>query len=944
MGRDSGATMQFIEPRGDVEVLTVRGNDKAVESAIGMVKACLLGAEMAAKRSALVHTHVMEILPDHRGVLVGRAGATIKRLQSETGVAFELTSSKSKPQLTLSGEAQHVKAAVAVVNRLLGTESASFWPPASGTPWDTSTPWQEWSGWSCGRENDERSLLLVPSESVPILLGASGTRMTKFLRGSAATGIDYDRELEGAPGELVTLKLFGPSSADLSSSGVFFLREGLREAAGVSGPGFRPWDVEVDGKWEQSSVWVRDVEPQRTSLALSEEQLLQVMGAEGDGLKLASREFCVKFNFQDDVASGNARQVKLDISGADREVELCSSRLQAWIDSLSPQVVEDINVPVQLVGRIIGQHHRNISKLRHEAGVAMDFEPQHSDGDHRVLRIAGRAPRVQVGIQMIQKCVKDMMGSPDDFCETIAVPAELIGRVVGKGGATINRIATETGTRLKFAQNESGEESTLQVTGTKDGVQVAIERVGVIVGAQVGGRTKRTLKIPCDTLAAIQGEGAAAISKIAALTETCLRILPRSCDATSAEVEIVGEGPNVEEATTQLRAVAFPRREDSTPTHTEENIDIQEIENRIVDIYQRKNPEKVATVSRLMTKYKGKEASLFATVARKYNEPASIPVKSRATATEEEVTTERVASRSRSRRRERSNSSSSSSSAASSRAPRARAEKHVTETLTVRVLAAPEPEIVEPSPLDGQLVMSPAGPAKIVGSKVYEMTSLTKLALLGGGSLYCASAQAQLLADAASRLVGGKLQTPDGQLGVSRAIAAIGTRLFVTVDCGEPVNVAWEDATQLKRSDVYYVVEFRSTPAMSRRAAVRHDFRVQDTMHRVGDVVHVDGDLATVVKAVKSWKSTKLRPPSELVGKQASSEEASAWNSLSIVESRAVQLGNSLLKGGKVLAAELRFDLSVLRLYLRSGCDTPELVSMKAALEGVFECFIELLR
>mmetsp|Transcript_75041 Transcript_75041/g.125053 ORF Transcript_75041/g.125053 Transcript_75041/m.125053 type:complete len:224 (+) Transcript_75041:68-739(+) len=78
--------------------------------------------------------------------------------------------------------------------------------------------------------------------------------------------------------------------------------------------------------------------------------------------------------------------------------------------------------------------------------------------------------------------------------ETIDCPKDLVGRVIGRGGETINDLQTRSGTRIQIDQTvPEGTPCKIQITGTPEAVRVAVQMVNDVMA---NGPSKRSNSFP----------------------------------------------------------------------------------------------------------------------------------------------------------------------------------------------------------------------------------------------------------------------------------------------------------------------------------------------------------------------------------------------------------------------------------------------------------------
>lgn len=153
----------------------------------------------------------------------------------------------------------------------------------------------------------------------------------------------------------------------------------------------------------------------------------------------------------------------------------------ADVASASQSSVE-VPVPAYIVGTIIGRSGSNIKQLRRQFGVRFDFEKEVNKDDanlpksqqkDRILTISGERDKVYEAEIHVCKMISEQ---PKFVDESMIIPQESVGRVIGKGGKTIRELQSVSGAKIlvdRIQQSSDSTERCVQLSGTTVQVEYA---------------------------------------------------------------------------------------------------------------------------------------------------------------------------------------------------------------------------------------------------------------------------------------------------------------------------------------------------------------------------------------------------------------------------------------------------------------------------------------
>jgi len=127
---------------------------------------------------------------------------------------------------------------------------------------------------------------------------------------------------------------------------------------------------------------------------------------------------------------------------------------------------------------------------------------------------------------------------------TMMVPNDKVGLIIGKGGAQIKEIESVTGVKLQLDTSGLGEPSRkIWITGTDKGVALAKTKIQELLeSSKFGGRAPtKIIPIPCDKVGLIIGTGGSTIRRLSQETSCHLKVVS-SEDALRTGQKVPDEG------------------------------------------------------------------------------------------------------------------------------------------------------------------------------------------------------------------------------------------------------------------------------------------------------------------------------------------------------------------------------------------------------------------
>ncbi|WZN62829.1 vigilin [Chloropicon roscoffensis] len=148
-------------------------------------------------------------------------------------------------------------------------------------------------------------------------------------------------------------------------------------------------------------------------------------------------------------------------------------------------VSETVLCPKNVVALVIGKGGSTVRGIERDTQTKIDIR---QDRDPCRVCITGTKEGVQLAVEMVNTMMSNPSNPPragpapeadasvEYPEETISCPKHLVPLVIGKGGSTVRGIERDTQTKIDIRQ-ESDDMNRVCITGTKEGVQLAVEMV-----------------------------------------------------------------------------------------------------------------------------------------------------------------------------------------------------------------------------------------------------------------------------------------------------------------------------------------------------------------------------------------------------------------------------------------------------------------------------------
>merc|ERR1719391_858496 len=164
-------------------------------------------------------------------------------------------------------------------------------------------------------------------------------------------------------------------------------------------------------------------------------------------------------------------------------------------EQMHGSVTEEIFVPDNMVGLLIGRGGENITRMQQEASCKIQMSQDNQGGTTRLCTLTGTPEAIQAAKAQINAVIandgrgnRNMgggggggMGGGPGFEMMIEGP--LVARIIGKGGENIKRLQEETGAKIVIIQDtkDFADQKPLRISGPPDKVEYAKQRVMQVI-------------------------------------------------------------------------------------------------------------------------------------------------------------------------------------------------------------------------------------------------------------------------------------------------------------------------------------------------------------------------------------------------------------------------------------------------------------------------------
>lgn len=311
-------------------------------------------------------------------------------------------------------------------------------------------------------------------------------------------------------------------------------------------------------------------EPQEQDTMMVPKKFLRILiGKDGQTIKYLSRESGARIEVSrvnDDSETDRAVYIigsATAISKARRliQIALMSAR---EIRPGDPNA-EVIRVSSSVCRMIIGHGGETITSIRKDSGARIETLKDDTDPEFRLIVISGPDECVEYArdtvMEIVDRAEGDESGGSARITEKFDVPEENVGKVIGRGGETINKISKDSGATISSKSAQKGKARTLRITGSPEEVEDAKNMINDLIRS--GGRERtgckdnensKVLYLPARTIGAFIGKGGENIHSVSNATG-CHISIPQIAGETGGDrrVELSGSLQAIEKATLAIQ-------------------------------------------------------------------------------------------------------------------------------------------------------------------------------------------------------------------------------------------------------------------------------------------------------------------------------------------------------------------------------------------------------
>jgi far upstream element-binding protein len=237
----------------------------------------------------------------------------------------------------------------------------------------------------------------------------------------------------------------------------------------------------------------RHNEPHSETLQIESSLVGLIIGRQGENMRKVEADTGARVQFLTNGTNGPLRECK--ISGTRQQVteardaiyRIIADNSKAPSKAAAPsQEASQIMVPDRTVGLIIGRGGETIRDLQERSGCHINIVgEQKSVNGLRPVNLIGSPQAAALAKELILEIVaSDEKGaapvvSNEKINDSIRVPSDAVGLVIGKGGETIKEIQASTGCKVNVSQPEgpNAVDREIGLVGTRDSIERAKQAI-----------------------------------------------------------------------------------------------------------------------------------------------------------------------------------------------------------------------------------------------------------------------------------------------------------------------------------------------------------------------------------------------------------------------------------------------------------------------------------
>jgi len=213
----------------------------------------------------------------------------------------------------------------------------------------------------------------------------------------------------------------------------------------------------------------------------------KVIGRQGATVQGLQDQTGAKIQIDQDKPEGAPREI--NVSGTDAQVQMAKGLIDGLLASDGPGMApiasagtasETMELPQQMVGRVIGRAGETIKGLQQQSGAHITIDQNFPEGAPRQITVSGSADSVPRAMQMIRSLIEggpSAVSVPGAAEAILKIEQGVVGKLIGKGGETIKGMQNQSGARIQIDQTLWQ----VSITGTEPAVNSAREIIQAIL-------------------------------------------------------------------------------------------------------------------------------------------------------------------------------------------------------------------------------------------------------------------------------------------------------------------------------------------------------------------------------------------------------------------------------------------------------------------------------
>ncbi|WBW75025.1 KH domain RNA binding protein, vigilin [Schizosaccharomyces osmophilus] len=218
-----------------------------------------------------------------------------------------------------------------------------------------------------------------------------------------------------------------------------------------------------------------------------------IIGKNGSNVSTLREDFGVQIN----VEEGQVR-----IQGIKKNVEETKSRIEAQVQALMDDTIIRVTIPNEFHRQLIGASGKYVKRLEEKFTVRVRF-PREDD----LSATGGEATKPSSADEIVIRGSKKAVASAKQelielyeyeksiaYSEAIEIPSKAASRIVGRNGATVEKIRAQHDVKIDIGDERSEGAINVSVRGSKENVQGAIQEIKVIAD-EIKNQVEKVVKI-----------------------------------------------------------------------------------------------------------------------------------------------------------------------------------------------------------------------------------------------------------------------------------------------------------------------------------------------------------------------------------------------------------------------------------------------------------------